>query len=161
MFGVSIICSLNQWINIWILYTIKRDQTRFPFITYIILDSRLRSHQSFTEGKKNGIYKRHKVRKNSYFDPFTFCGWCPFILWWFKVRKNSYFDPFTFRGWCSLLCDGLRRDASKLKAILNLYYTTTYMMVDMKKYSVSFNDMEKDQINSIRHLFLYKFLLMI
>jgi hypothetical protein len=55
-----------------------------------------------------------------------------------------------------LFCDGLRRDASKLKEILNLYCTTTYMMVDMKKYSFSFNDMAKDQIKSIQHLFLYQ-----
>ena len=55
-----------------------------------------------------------------------------------------------------LFYDGLRRDDSKLKEILNLYCTTTYMMVDMKKYSFSFNDMAKDQIKSIQHLFLYQ-----
>ena len=115
-----------------------------PFITYIIIDSRLRSHRSFIEEKKNGIYKRHKVRKNSYFDPFTYLG------------RTLTLTHLLFVDDVLLFCDGLRRDDSKLKEILNLYCTTTYMMVDMQKYSFSFNDMAKDQIKSIQHLFLYQ-----
>jgi hypothetical protein len=51
-----------------------------------------------------------------------------------------------------LLYNGSRRDDSKSREILKLYCTGIYMMVNMQKYSIAFNDVTKEQIKSIPHL---------
>jgi len=48
-----------------------------------------------------------------------------------------------------LLCNGSRRDDSKSREILKLYCTGIYMMVNMQKTSIAFNDAIEEQIKSI------------
>jgi hypothetical protein len=71
----------------------------------------------------------------------------------YEVREISYIDSFTYCGDdVILLYNGSKRDDSKLREILNLYCTGIGIMVNMKKYSIDFNDVVEEQINSIPHL---------
>lgn len=51
-----------------------------------------------------------------------------------------------------LLYNGSKIDDSKLREILNLYCTSTGMMVNMQKSSIDFNVVAEEQIKSIPHL---------
>jgi hypothetical protein len=58
----------------------------------------------------------------------------------------SLFVPFAFVDDVLLFYDVSRRDARNLKEILELYYTTISMLVNVHKYCITFNGVEEDQI---------------
>ena len=62
-----------------------------------------------------------------------------------KLGKSLFLTHLFFVEDVLLFCDGSRRDASKLKEILDLYCTATGMRVNLQTSSISFNGVKDDQ----------------
>jgi hypothetical protein len=75
---------------------------------------------------------------------------------YFHIPKSQNYTPF-FVDDVFLFCCGRRGDAEKLSQILDLFGRATGMKINGKKYTLSPNLMEEEEINTYKELFPFEF----
>lgn len=72
-----------------------------------------------------------------------------------KIGNYFYLSHLLFLDDILIFNDESRRDVDKLKEILDIYYTTTRMLINVRKSSVSFTGIPLEDQVYFSHLFLH------